>query len=219
MKKIFTVVLSILLIVGLFGCKESPVNNEPEVVELTEEKALEYVQGLPTDVFMAGMENFRRLVYIVKYDMEIIRKFCDLKEFETTAGEKVGVSVKTLQEKIDEIFGKNRFDVGELLAEYITDGYIMGGLYEEIQEYYDVSYEVFEVTEEYVHIKKIIARNYGYNDENDRKYWEGFLISVYATSEGLKLWEIYEDHEEYYEYVYPPIEEEYEDIDYFSPSN
>ncbi len=196
MKKLLTAILSMLLLLGLFGCEEPEVIDEPKVVKLTEETALEYAKGLPFEVLLS-VENLQGLIDGAEFEMNIIKNFCGLKEFEKETENKVGISVKTLQAKVDEMYGEKRFDVAKLLAKYVDDGYIMGKVIGEIpddvgvveiSEYFDISYKTHEVTEKYVIIQKLFSYSYTYDGVDYREDMQ-CLIIVYPTTKGLKIWD------------------------------
>lgn len=104
----------------------------------------------------------------------------------------VKIAVTDLQAKIDTLYGKDRFDVATLLADFIVDGnlvqeYTFSGFYTEVT---NREFSVEEVKENYILVKE--ARAYIIKNDEQGNAWDmtdDFYYVIYATVDGLKVWD------------------------------
>ena len=196
MKKIFVSLLSLLLILSIAGCDKIKIRPEkPQLAELNGKTALKYVKGLYSDAritrWMGPVENLINLKAAIKYDVNVFKLFIDVDEFEKEEKNKCGFSVETFQERIDEIFGKDRFKVQDHFQEYLDDGYVMVESNPDAFEFPEIvatGYSVYEEKEHYVVIERLSEFYTPYKGETYTTYLRD-LIVVYSTYEGLKVWD------------------------------
>lgn len=197
MKKILVIVLSLLLTVSFLGCqsKDSEVIDKQETIILTEENALEYVKSIyenpAINDWMGPVKDLKNLIAMFKYDVKIFKIFMEKDEFDKNENGKFGFSVESLQKRVDEVFGKGRFDVTELFAQHIEGGYVM---FEpnpkaiDLPEIKASKYSIYESTDKYIVIERLSSYDTVYEGEVYTTELRD-LIVVYPTDEGLKLWD------------------------------
>ena len=198
MKKFLLILLVLLLMVSFVGCKgknDNNISDDPVIVQLTEERALEYVQSIyeNPDViqWMGPVENLKHLIAMFKYDVDIFKTFMEKDDFEKNENGKSGFSVAALQKRVDEVFGTGRFKITELFGEYIIDGYVMFEPNSEafdFPEVHSAEYSVYKATDKYIVIEKLSAYDTEYNGKVYTTELKD-LVVVYPTDEGLKLWD------------------------------
>jgi hypothetical protein len=197
MKKILVIVLSLLLTISFLGCtsNDNEVIDKPEITELTDDKALEYVKSIyenpAINDWMGPVKDLKNLLAMFKYDVKIFKTFMEKDEFEKNENGKSGFAVESLQKRVDEVFGKGRFDVAQLFVQYIEDGYVM---FEPNPQAIDLpeikasKYSIYESTDKYIVIERSSSYDTVYEGEVYTTELKD-LIVVYPTDEGLKLWD------------------------------
>lgn len=188
MKKLLVFMMTLLMVLTMTGCGDpkEPEIKEPEIVALTEEGALEVAKAFPVEYY--GLKTTLEI-----YDEKsIIYLFNIMGMDEKVEDGEVKIAVTDLQAKIDTLYGKDRFDVATLLADFIVDGnlvqeYTFSGFYTEVT---NREFSVEEVKENYILVKE--ARAYIIKNDEQGNAWDmtdDFYYVIYATVDGLKVWD------------------------------
>ena len=203
------------MVLSMAGCGDpkEPVIEEPQVVALTEEGALEFVKSLPEGMLL----SFDVFEKTASYEQEIssLYQFLGLEpnEIEVDENGNGSIVVAEFQDAIDNMYGKNRFNIAELYEHLIIDGKLVGKVeIRVIRTFKDRTFEIHEVANNYIIVKALVTMDC-YVVNNDSTLEDMVLdvyYVIYPTVDGLKVWDIgtpIDSNPEELNVSYPPIAE------------
>ncbi len=168
--------------------KDNSETADPNIVEITEDGLMQYAQSIPLELY----DPFGHRA-LLNQDANYLKDFCDIDEFDIIVDDMGGILVTRYQEKVDNLFGKGRYNIEELFADFIVDGYIMGAKsnVSQIQKenIRDMSYEIAKIKDNYAIVNRYYLVTYVDGDYSwDSEIKETF--SIYPTADGYKVWAV-----------------------------
>lgn len=205
MKKLLLFLLTLLMVFSMVGCKpKEPVIEEPQVVALTEEQAIEFVKGLPLYVVNLEKEPIylsnENAYHNINFILELANISVEDVFIEGTLdvqGRGMGeADVETIQKRVDEVFVK-QYNISELFKDFIEEGKLIAPVFlgeHLLDENYkwnraDHIFEIYEATEDYIIVKRLAPITLTYLEDNSEyDYSSAAFYVVVLTDNGPRLY-------------------------------